>query len=424
MERQVRWRPAWFADVEKDGQILPLHLRGDREGDVAIFPDLKREADVISRLGEQGVFVPRIYGYCEDPPCIVMDALAGSRDLAAAPSDEARRSIGREYMAQVAAMHRLPLDRFVEMGLDAPEGAEAIALVGLRAYLPLYRRTKSRPEPMLEFIIGWIRRNVPRHRTRASFIQFDSGQFLHEDGKLSGLYDFEFSMIGDPLVDIATMRMRDSNEPLGSELKSLLQDYEEFTGEPVDHEVVNFHTLLFSTLGAMQFTGTVGAGTPGDPHDTYLEWDLALRQKILEQACVMMGIVRVPEPPPTQRVGDNAALIAKLADTVARIEAASPLQESHKTSASRMLEWLGRSDAVGAEMRGRDMADVAALLGRPFAEWSEAMAALEAYVQQPPPEADEALLRLFGRMEARRMHMFSETRMGRAAVKAVLTPTR
>src|ERR1700761_5084890 len=98
MERQVRWRPAWFADVEKDGKILPLHLRGDREGDVAIFPDLKREADVIERLDAQGIFVPRIYGYCEDPPCIVMDALQGSRDLSQAPSDEARRSIGREYM--------------------------------------------------------------------------------------------------------------------------------------------------------------------------------------------------------------------------------------------------------------------------------------------------------------------------------------
>ncbi len=28
-ERQARWRPAWFLDVEKDGQILPLYWRGD-----------------------------------------------------------------------------------------------------------------------------------------------------------------------------------------------------------------------------------------------------------------------------------------------------------------------------------------------------------------------------------------------------------
>lgn len=39
MERQVRWRPAWFADVERPGQpLLQLHLRGDRQGGVNIFP--------------------------------------------------------------------------------------------------------------------------------------------------------------------------------------------------------------------------------------------------------------------------------------------------------------------------------------------------------------------------------------------------
>ena len=50
MEQQVRWRPAWFADVEKDGGVVTVHLRGDRAGDVAIFPDLKREADIIGVL--------------------------------------------------------------------------------------------------------------------------------------------------------------------------------------------------------------------------------------------------------------------------------------------------------------------------------------------------------------------------------------
>ena len=235
MERQVRWRPAWFVDVEKDGRILPLHLRGDREGDVAIFPELVREADVISVLGDQGVKVPRIYGFCEDPPCIVMDAIPGTRVMAEAASDESRLAIARDYLEQVAAMHRLPTAPFVAKGVHLPKGAEEIALVGLEAYMPLYKRTKSRPEPMLEFVIGWIRRNVPKHRTRAAFIQFDSGQFLHHDGQMTGLYDFEFSMIGDPMVDIATMRMRDSYEPMGTELKRLLKEYEVFAGEPIDH---------------------------------------------------------------------------------------------------------------------------------------------------------------------------------------------
>ena len=177
-ERQVRWRPAWFVDVERDGTMLALHLRGDREGDVAIFPELSREADVISVLGEHGVAVPRIHGYCEDPPCIVMDAIAGSRNMAEAASDADRLAIGRQYMEQVAAMHRLPTEPFVAKGLRiCPLRARKRSpWSGWKPIGPLYTRTKSRPEPMLEFVIvRWISPgNVPRHQqTRPASIQFD-----------------------------------------------------------------------------------------------------------------------------------------------------------------------------------------------------------------------------------------------------------
>jgi hypothetical protein len=422
-ERQVRWRPAWFVDIELDGGILALHLRGDREGDVAIFPGLNRESDVITVLGEHGVAVPKVHGYCDDPPCIVMDAIPGSRNMAEAASDADRLAIGRQYMQQVAAMHRLPTAPFVAKGLHLPQGAEAVALVGLEAYWPLYTRTKSRPEPMLEFVIGWIRRNVPQHRSKATFIQFDCGQFLHQDGRVTGLYDFEFSMLGDPMADIATMRMRNSYEPIG-DMRVLCRDYEAFADEPIDYAAVDFHTLMFSTLGAMQFTGTVGATNPGDPHATYLEFDLALRQVILEALGGLMGLSREPEPAATERVGDNAGLIAKLSDILGRIQTASPLDESYKDAASQIVEWLVSSDALGAEMRRRDLGDISALLGKPFGDWNAAQAALEAYVQSAGPDQDERLFQLFVAMESRRMLMFGQTRIGHSATHAGLTPIR
>lgn len=422
--RQVRWRPAWFVDVQRDGELLHLHLRGDRGGDVAIFPELKRESDVIEVLGTQGVMVPRIYGFCVDPPCILMDALPGSRNVKEAASDAERSDIAREYMAQVAKMHEAPLPPFIAKGLHLPQGAQEIALVGLEAYLPLYHRTKSRPEPMLEFVMAWIRRNVPTHRTQAAFVQFDSGQFHFQDGKLTGLYDFEFSMIGDPMVDIATMRMRNSVEPLGDDLRVLCRHYEEFSGQKVDHEVVDFHTLLFATLGAMQFTGTVGVPRPGDAHSVYLEFDLALRQVILLALSTLMGVALAPEPPPTPRVGDNAALLAKLADTIERIETPSKFEQSKKESAAQLIEWLLRSDALGDEMRQRDLADISALLGQSFHELPQAQAALEAFVLSAGPEHDLRLLHLFSAMEGRRLQLFGPTKIGHSAMHVCMPPTR
>ena len=422
MVRQVRWRPAWFVDVQRDGELLHLHLRGDREGDVAIFPELQREADVISVLGKHGIKVPRIYGFCQDPPCILMDAVPGSRNMAEAATDEERSAIAREYMAEVAAMHRLPVEPFVAKSVHLPQGAEEIAMVGLDAYMPLYTRTKSRPEPMLEFVIGWLRRNAPQHRTRAAFIQFDSGQFHFKDGKITGLYDFEFSMIGDPMMDIATMRMRDSIEPLGDSFPVLCRHYEEFSGEPVDHAAVEFHTLQFATLGAMQFTGTVGVPQPGDAHSVYLEFDLALRQVMLLSMGALTGVTIAAEPSAKERIGDNAALLAKLADTVGRIETASEFEESRKDSAAKLIEWMVRSDAMGAEMRARDLADVSALLNRRFEEWLDAEAALETYVRSAGPDQDQRLLQLFGAIEGRRLQLYGPTRIGHSAMHVRLLP--
>lgn len=391
MQRQVRWRPAWFADVQRGAETLHLHLRGDREGDVNIFPDLKREADVMAVLAEHGIRVPRIHGYCSDPPCIVMDTLADSRDLRQAASDAERSAVARDCMAQVAAMHRLPVAPFVARGLTLPVGAEAIALVGLQAYWPLYQRTRRRPEPMLAFVIGWLRRHAPRHRQAARFIQFDSGQFLFDQGSVTGLYDFEFAMLGDPMVDLATMRMRDSIEPLGDSMPALFRHCEACVGEAIDDAVLDYHTLMFATLGTMQFTGTVASPTLGGPHAVYLEFDLALQP------------------------GANASTLDKLRDTVGRITPAQPIDASRQDAAQKLIEWLAADDRGGAELRRHDPHDIAQLLGRPFDDLPSAESVLEAHVLAAGPEQDIALLQLFARLEGRCLQLFGPTRIGHSA---------
>lgn len=418
-ERQVRWRPAWFADVEIDGRIVALHLRGNRTGDVAIFPDLRREADVLRILHRHGIPVPEVHGYLADPPCIVMESVAGTRDLSGLPPS-AQSMVGREYMTAVAAMHRIPVEAFAEAGMTVPQGAEEIALAGLNAYLPQYLRTKSRPEPLLEFTIQWIRRNVPRHRNRASFVQFDSGQFLVHGQRMTKLYDFEFSMIGDPMVDLATMGMRNTIEPLGAPLPELYRHYAEASGEPVDHGAVLFHVLQFSLLGTMQFAGTVADPRPADPHAVYLQFDLALRRSILLALSRLSGVALPELPPLPERTGINSVLIRKLADTLSGISAKDPVAEGQRTQAAELVEWVARADAHGAAMAARNMAEVGAFLGHDFADWPAAEAALEAFVLTAGPDQDPALITLLAAIEGRRLQVFGPTAIGEAALNVRL----
>ncbi|WP_068070542.1 phosphotransferase [Novosphingobium lentum] len=419
MEQQVRWRPAWFADVDVDGKIVEVHLRGDRTGDVAIFPDLKREADIVRVLHSQGIPVPAVHGYLADPPCIVMQSIKGTRDLSGL-SPQAQSVVGREYMAAVAAMHKLPVAAFAEAGLAAPEGAEDIALVGLNTYMPQYRRTKKRPEPLLEFVIQWVRRNVPKHRTQASFIQFDSGQFLVHEQRMTQLYDFEFSMIGDPMVDLATMGMRNTIEPLGAPMAELFGYYAEASGEPVDHDAVLFHVLQFSLLGTMQFTGTVADPRPADPHSVYLQFDLSLRRSILLALSKLSGLPMPELPPLVERTGDNANLIRKLADTLSGIAVRDPVADGQKAQVVELIEWVSRADAYGAGMVAQNIADVSAFLGHDFADWASAETALEEFVLTAGPDQDAALFALLATTEGRRLQVFGPTSIGEAALNVKL----
>jgi hypothetical protein len=54
LERQLRWRPAWFTDVAVGETTRRWHLRGDRGGDVAIFPDLSLRTFIDRDVDESG----------------------------------------------------------------------------------------------------------------------------------------------------------------------------------------------------------------------------------------------------------------------------------------------------------------------------------------------------------------------------------
>src|SRR3546814_20549222 len=57
MRRQPRWRPAWFVDVERDGLLLPIHVRGDRQRAIMPFPELSSDAERQSGVAGTSVSV-------------------------------------------------------------------------------------------------------------------------------------------------------------------------------------------------------------------------------------------------------------------------------------------------------------------------------------------------------------------------------
>src|SRR3546814_1406805 len=103
----------------------------------------------------------------------------------------------------------------------------------------------------------------------------------------------------------------------------------------------------------MQFAGTVAQPVPGDPHSIYLLFDLSLRQVILLAFEQLTGVKQSSLPPLATRTGENAALIAKLADTVAGINGVALLDEEQKRQAQDLIAWVSRADQMVAERVAR-----------------------------------------------------------------------
>jgi hypothetical protein len=354
---------------------------------------------------------------CSVPVAIIIEAVPGTRNVAEASSDAQRRAVARQYIEALVRMHQLPLSVFAAIGLDIPEGAEAIALAGVNAYLPLYLKNKAAPEPFIEFSLRWLRHHVPVHRTRAGFMAFDAGQFLFEQGRITALYDFEFAMVGDPLTDLATMAMRDSYEPTGDNMGALCEYYAELSGEPLDIAVVRYHHAVFATVACMQFAGAVKNPKAGDPHDVYMEWDLALRKTLLNALGKNLQ-VELPAPAPVAvpalPAAEQGALLTILTDLVAQLSGTSAQQMAEQRAVARMAEYLQRYLACQPELER-----LARLEAEPFVGSQPSLAAMEAalemFVQQSGPEHEVELLGYFARQLQRRIQVFGDISMGQSA---------
>lgn len=424
-DRQVRHRPAWFVQLEPEvgAEARSLYVRGDRGSDVQPFPELRREADIFAVLDGHDIPVPQVHGMCTDPEAIVMEAVAGTRDTADAADDETRRAIAHEYIDILAALHRLPVEDFAEIGLGVPSGSTGVSLAGLDAYLPLYERHKARPEPLLELAIRWLRDNVPPHRDSPAFVTFDAGQFLFDGGRITAILDLEFAMIGDPYADLASMALREPTEPMGAPIEELLRRYAELVDEPVDIDLLRYHQVVFATVSCMQFVGALANPASGDPHEVYVGWDIYLRRCLVLVLAEVFGIdaraLGTGELPEADSAADPLTTMAH--DTIAQIPKADPGVRSRRAAALSLARYQGEVAKWRTALDAAALAD-ASRLGLTCADRPELDAALEAKARTASGAEQRALFEVLANDSERRRLAHRAVPLGRAGDHAVLTP--
>ena len=196
------------------------------------------------------------------PPGLLLERIPGRFNLATATDEAHRRRVLDEYLVQLARIHSIPIEEFEAIGYRRPASPEESCFGETRGFEHSYRAAKTRPDPMIEFQLGWCRRNLPRDRAEYSFVVCDSGQFMFDDGGLTGLLDFELAYIGDYAADLAALRTRDLTEPIG-DVGAAIRRYGEISGREVDLDVVDYHTIRFALVNPLSVSSMVDESAAG-----------------------------------------------------------------------------------------------------------------------------------------------------------------
>ncbi|HEY2331635.1 MAG TPA: phosphotransferase [Acidimicrobiales bacterium] len=396
IERQARWRPAWWVDVERGGERLELCVRGDRIDSPSAF-SLDHERTFQTLLSERGIRVARVHGWHDaDPKAYVMDRVAGRDNFDGVAEDE-RRSAMEDYVDILLEMHQLDVRPFADAGIVRADRPQESHLVGLRRFTErAYRHEKKRPDAFLEFALGWLDRNIPANPGREAPIVWDAGQFHQQDGRIVALLDLEFGHIGDPLSDLAGLWVRNPFIPFG-DVSALMRRYQDRRGVALDMMAVHWHYILWALSNRLEFHAVLADPVPGADYMLNLHWCVETDLMALEGIATSVGteLTEVEEPEPRESgYGPAHHHLTRALETQ---PVDDPVERYRSRMSVRLVRHLERVDEIGAAVVEANLDDIQQLIGHRPAGWAEGEAELERFVLADDGHHDDELVRIFHR---------------------------
>jgi len=400
IRRQPRWRPVWFADVEGADGRLELCVRGDRTDMPLIFP-LDHEMRLQDLLVRHGIPAPRVHGWIDDPLAYVMDRVAGRNDFTGVPDDE-RRAVVDDYLRILARLHSLDIRPFVEGGIMRAATPEQSGTFGMSRYERVFRSVKRRPDPFVEFSLAWLRRNPPRSHGREAAIVWDSGQLHHRDGRVLAVLDVEIGHIGDPMMDLAAWRMRDTVIGFGA-FPDLYARYEELSGAPVDIPALQRHHFGFALTNQLAFSAALRDPEAASDLMTNLQWcgetNLFATEALAEILDIELPGVETPDPAWSR--GDVA--LDHLVTNLRAVDTADEYLTYKMRTLFRLARHAARTSEIGDAVSSADLDDLHQLLGHRPESWLDGESELEDFVlaHAETSDYDAALTELFHKRHLR-----------------------
>jgi hypothetical protein len=225
---------------------------------------------------------------------------------------------------------------------------------------------------------------------------WDTGQFHQRDGRIEAILDVELAHLGDPMMDLAAFRMRDTVIGYGN-FDQLYARYGELSGVPVDLEAIEHHHIAFTLSNQLAFHSALADPPPGSDYMTNLQWcnetNLFAVEAIADAIGVELPEVELPaaERTPVTRAHEH------LVQMLRSFPVADEFADYQRRTAFRLARHLTRADELGHACVEADLDDLKGLLGHRPATWEDGDAELERFVLADDGGRDEELILLLHR---------------------------
>lgn len=426
--RESGGRYAWYVDVEVGGEVRKTYVRGTRD-DSFSYVDVystRREAEILRVLHAEGVPVPEVLAFHEDPQAAVLAHVDGEDNFNLCTDPQERDSVMEHFLEILAQLHAVDVSLFEKAGVLIPKTPEEVALNDLDVWQSTYEKGVREPLPILTFACQWLRRNVPRKNVDPVLCQGDTGpgNLLFEGGRVTALVDFELAHVSDPMTDIACVRSRDLYTPV-DRFAERVQRYGELSGREIDFEALTFYNVKTQALVPMALAPVMENLHAGTEHAEWIAQHVfylrTTAQSLAEATGLALEEPELPEPRPTRFSHYYDMLIENLEEEQSPA-IADPFLKNRMWFASRLARHLRHGDQLGVAFDEQELDDMAELLGKRPSDVTEGHRAMHQLVLDSGPERDEAFVRYFYRY-ARREEMLMEGALGMCE-GAQLSPLR
>jgi hypothetical protein len=231
---------------------------------------------------------------------------------------------------------------------------------------------------------------------------WDSGQFHQQAGRITAVLDVEIGHIGDPMMDLAAWRMRDTIIGYG-DFNSLYDRYSELTGEAVDLEAIKRHHFMFTLTNQLGVGQMLRQPPTGSDLMTNMQWcyetNLFASEALAEILDVELPTIEVPE----EQWSRATPALGHLVRGLQSMQIIDDYLRYQIRTMFRAARHVARADGIGDAVSQADLDDLHQLFGQRPSSWLEGEAELERFVLANAQTAqyDETLLELFHKRNLR-----------------------